>query len=70
MTGYMYEAGLGVDTNYEEAFKYYLKGASLKDYKSCDRLGYFYEKGLGTEKNLEESIKWYNLSKEYENILE
>ena len=63
--GYMYEAGLSVETNYEEAYKYYLIAGNLKDYKACEKLGYFYEKGLGVEKNLEESNRWYNLSKKY-----
>ena len=44
----MYEFGIGVDVDEDEAFYYYKKGADVGDAFSIDSLAECYRKGIGT----------------------
>ena len=46
--GRMYEFGIGVDVDEDEAFYYYKKGADVGDAFSIDSLAECYRKGIGT----------------------
>ena len=53
--------------NYDEAIKWYRKGAQNGASTSCWNLGDCYEHGLGVEQNYEEAMKWYVKAKELGN---
>ena len=54
-----YFFGLGMKTNYRQAFIYYKKAAALGDVIAKEQLGLCYEKGLGTEVDLAEAMNCY-----------
>jgi hypothetical protein len=45
--GYMYQLGLGVKINYNQAREYYLKACDDDSSLSCSNLGTLYQRGLG-----------------------
>ena len=55
----MYEFGLGVDQDYEQAVVWYRKSAKQGDDVAQCNLGYIYEFGTGVEQDLEEAMTWY-----------
>lgn len=58
MIGIMHYKGLGVEKDFKEAFKWFLKGAEKGD---CDAMAYLarmYDQGMGVDKNAVESKKW------------
>ena len=54
-----YFFGLGMKTNYRQAFIYYKKAAALGDIIAKEQLGLCYEKGLGTDIDLAEAMNCY-----------
>lgn len=54
----LYKWGQGVEQNYAQAVKWYLKAAEQGDADSELNLGYAYETGSGTKKNEKEASKW------------
>jgi hypothetical protein len=54
----------GVNQNYEEAFKYFLKGARQGHAKSQNSVGTMYGRGEGVIKNIQEAVKWYTRAAE------
>jgi len=56
--GWMYQNGLGVEQNYQQAIFWYRKAES-KHSQAQNNLGELYEKGLGVEKNEKEAASWY-----------
>jgi len=57
--GAIYEKGLGVLPNFEEAAKWYRLAAEQDYSRAQHALGYLYELGLGVEKNPQEAFRWY-----------
>ena len=57
IAAYMY-AGLAVEENLPESFRWYLKAAELGDKNSACEVAKYYVLGKGTEKNLAEADKW------------
>jgi len=56
--GVLYQRGLGVEQDYKEAVKWYLKAAE-QEYADAQRnLGVMYQNGLGVEQNAQEAHKW------------
>ena len=70
--GYFFEKGLGVETNKEKAFEFYLKSAKYGDYISQYNVAICYLNGVGVEKDPEKAfnfaspkeINTYNLTEE------
>lgn len=56
--------GSGVEQNYEEAFKLYLKAAQLGHVEAMNSLGVCYENGQGADQNYIEAAKWYRQAAE------
>ena len=65
--GWLYENGIVLKADNEEAVFWYGKGAELGDDSSQYMLGTMYENGQGVEKNIEEAIKWYRKAAEQKN---
>ena len=59
--------GLGVEQNYEEAAKWYLKAAEQGNAEAQNNLGKCYGNGLGVEQNYEEAAKWFRKAAEQGN---
>jgi hypothetical protein len=54
----LYKWGQGVQQDYAEALKWYLKAAEQGDADSELNLGYLYQTGSGIKKNEKEAAKW------------
>ena len=63
----MYEYGLGVSRDYNEAVKWYRKSAEQGDADSQCNLGHMYAQGLGVQKDYYEAEKWTKKSAEQGN---
>ncbi|MEE8393722.1 MAG: tetratricopeptide repeat protein, partial [Rhodospirillales bacterium] len=59
LLGYIYEGGMCVDQDLEEAFRIYQRLAMTGEDDGMLLLGYFYLKGLGVEKNEGQARKWF-----------
>ena len=57
--GYMYEKGIGVLQDYEEAYSYYNIAAERNCIKAMIKLGDWYKKGIFLSRNIDLAIKWY-----------
>lgn len=57
--GYMYEKGIGVDADYEEAAAYYYDAARQGEPQAMKNLGQMYEYGLGVEEDWSKAAEWY-----------
>ncbi|MHA7944015.1 tetratricopeptide repeat protein [Formosa sp. 3Alg 14/1] len=57
--GLMYEQGLGVAKNQEEAFNWYTKSATQKNSAAQFNLGVCYENGYGTPVDFAKANAWY-----------
>ncbi|MBR4182103.1 MAG: sel1 repeat family protein, partial [Candidatus Methanomethylophilaceae archaeon] len=51
--------GRGVEQSYDEALKWYRKGAENGNSYAQTNLGHLYSQGLGVEKSDEEAFGWY-----------
>lgn len=60
----MYGSGKGVDRDYKEARKWFLKAAEQGDARSQYNYGIFYYAGLGVDINYKEASKWFQKSAE------
>lgn len=56
--GYFFEKGLGVETNKEKAFEFYLKSAKYGDYISQYNVAICYLNGVGVEKDPEKAFNF------------
>ena len=56
--GYFFEKGLGVETNKEKAFEFYLKSAKYGDYISQYNIAICYLNGVGVEKDAETAFNF------------
>lgn len=54
-----YYRGIGVEKNYDLAYKYYKKASSMGNPLATFRLGECYEKGRGVKKDIEEAFDLY-----------
>ena len=50
--------GIGTESNYEEAFKWYSLGAELNNVIAQSNLGWMYAGGRGTEMDYEKGLEW------------
>ena len=57
--GFMYQIGLGVPKDYEQALKWYRKAIKQRCAIAQFNLGSMYFKGLGTAKNYKQAEVWY-----------
>ncbi|MCC6283273.1 MAG: toll/interleukin-1 receptor domain-containing protein [Saprospiraceae bacterium] len=57
----------GVIVNYEEAMKWYMKGAEGEYLNSFVNMGLMYEKGQGVTQDYNEAVKWYRKAAEQGN---
>lgn len=57
--GYMYEKGVGVDTDYAMALKWYLKAAEQGNSVGLFNVGSLYYFGRGVQKDYSEAAKWW-----------
>lgn len=57
--GYMYEKGIGVDQDWEEAAAYYYDAAKLGEPQAMKNLGQMYEYGMGVPENWNDAARWY-----------
>lgn len=63
INGYVRITTVPVDTssrNYESAFDYYSRSASLGETSAMCNIGVLYEFGLGRAKNIDQAKKWYS----------
>ena len=65
--GACYHYGLGVETNYVEAVKWFQKSADQGNAEAQYNLGILYAEGEGVEKNYAEAIKWFRKAAEQGN---
>lgn len=57
--GAIYEKGLGVAPDYEQAVFWYQQAAKQGYSRAQYSLGYLYEMGFGVDKNPKEAVRWY-----------
>src|SRR4029077_5596968 len=57
--GSLYEAGLGVATNQDKAFEWYLKAAGQNEPEAEFRVAKFYHEGRAVKQNSSEALYWY-----------
>ncbi len=62
--GHSYYFGRGVEQNYEEAARWYLRAAERGDARAQTSLGYMYYSGRGVEQDHEEAVWWYRRAAE------
>lgn len=62
--GLMYELGLGVDKDLEQAFAWYEKSANQEHAKSQYNLAIFFALGKGVEKDIIQSKYWIRRANE------
>jgi serine/threonine protein kinase/WD40 repeat protein len=60
--GWMYENGVGVETNYAEAARWYREAADRTNAYAQIHLGWMYEYGLGVNTNYAEAVHWFHKS--------
>jgi TPR repeat protein len=56
--GYMYSKGRGVQQDFTEAFRWYMKGAEAGNAQSMHNLGYLYYEGRGVRNDYEQARRW------------
>jgi len=66
--GLCYEYGLGVETNYPEAFKYYEMAANREYILAMYHTGRCYLNGSGVKANPEQAFRWFNDAAQHNNI--
>ncbi|MGL6468131.1 tetratricopeptide repeat protein [Aeromonas hydrophila] len=67
--GWRYSIGKGVQQNYEEAAKWYLKAAEQDHMYAQNNLGVAYNIGQGVPQNYDEATRWYRKSAEQGNAV-
>lgn len=60
--GWIYERGIGVETNYEKALDLYQKAMMQKNGFAYARMGFLYQRGLGVEKDNLKSVEYLKKS--------
>ena len=57
--GLLYEKGIGVPQDDEQAFKWYTKAAEQGHPSAQYRLGLMYTRGRGVTRNYDRAFKWF-----------
>ena len=60
----MYDEGLGVEQDYEEAVNWYRKSAEQGNAGAQQNLGFTYKWGHGVEQSDEEAVSWFRKAAE------
>ena len=60
--GYIYQYGLGVDRNLDEAIQWYSKPDGKGNIEAQCALGSLYQRGIGVSIDYKEAIKWTKLA--------
>lgn len=60
--GWMYEHGLGVDTDYRVAMSYYTRAAEGGQVEAINNIGYMYQHGMGVPQDNDTALSWYQRS--------
>jgi hypothetical protein len=58
--GYLYQHGLGVETDYAEAQSWYYKAAGQGNSNAENQLGYLNQYGLGIPPDFAQALAWYH----------
>ena len=64
--GWVYDVGLGVESDYTEAFKWFVMAAEQGLAMAQANVGEYYELGKGVSKDLEQAVVWYRKAAELE----
>ena len=64
MLGVMYEGGLGVLQNYQEAVMWYRKAAKQGNARAQTNLGVMYKYGQGVRPDFKQTVEWYRMAAE------
>jgi uncharacterized protein len=59
----MYENGEGVETDYQEAMKWYQKAAAAGNATAMNIIGWMYDKGEGLSEDDVPALEWYKKGK-------
>jgi len=65
--GYLYQHGLGVETDYAEAQTWYYKAAGQGNSNAENQLGYMNQYGLGIPPDFAQALAWYHTAAEQGN---
>jgi len=57
--GYLYQHGLGVAQDYQQARQWFEKGAAAGDANAMDNLGVMYQYGQGMTPDYQRARQWY-----------
>lgn len=60
--GLRYRTGMGVEQNFQEAVKWFLRSSKKGNGCAQYQLGYCYFYGLGVTQNYDDAVKWYTAS--------
>lgn len=68
--GEIYERGIGVPVDYQEAMKWYQRaaypsGPCVVDPEGIYKMGYFYEHGLGVPRDISQAKTLYDMARRY-----
>lgn len=66
--GLLYEKGLGVPKDYEQAFKWFKKAAEQGHPDAQYDLGLMYSRGRGVPQDSEQAAKWFKKAAEQEHL--
>lgn len=66
--GYIYEKGIAVEQNYEQAYQYYTRAAKANYVKAMIKLADWYKTGIFLARNIDLAINWYENAAKEENI--
>jgi Sel1 repeat protein len=64
--GWVYDVGLGMESDYTEAFKWFVMAAEQGLAIAQANVGEYYEFGKGVPKDLEQAVVWYQKAAELE----
>ena len=56
---WMYQKGVGVEQDLEQALQWYRRSAAQDNGQAINNLGHFYEHGLVTSIDLDKALKYY-----------
>lgn len=62
--GHMYEEGLGVTQNYQQAMAWYRRAAEQKLPQAQHNVGLLYHFGYGVRPNANEAVRWFRMAAE------
>ena len=57
--GLLYQAGRGVERNYQQALQRYQRAADAGYVEALYRIAVFYDEGLGVDRDSRAALQWY-----------